>query len=139
MAKISSRSVAHKPKVAKRLIKMVKAIIKNSYSPYSKLPVSAGIYCGSGKIYTGVNIENSSFSLTICAERVALYKALSEGENDFRLLLVYAPDVDYIVPCGACLQVLGEFAPDLIIASMNKNEKFKFYPLKTLLSKQFRL
>lgn len=121
------------------MIKKVKEIIKYSYSPYSKIQVGALIYCRGGKIYTGVNIENSSYSLTICAERVALFKAISEGATDFSILLIYSPQYDFILPCGACLQVLTEFAPELIIATMNKNEEFKFFPLKTLLRKPFRI
>ncbi len=126
-------------KLAKRLIKVVKGITKNAYAPYSKIQVGAGFYTQNGKIYTGVNIENSSYSLTICAERVALFKAISEGEKDIRLLLLYSPQIDFILPCGACLQVLNEFNPEMIIATMNKNEEFKFFPLKVLLTNPFRL
>jgi cytidine deaminase len=90
-------------------------------------------------MFTGVNIENSSYSLTICAERVALFKAVSEGVSNFSLLLLYSPQYDFIIPCGACLQTLSEFAPELIIATMNKNEEFKFIPLQTLLTKPFKI
>lgn len=75
----------------------------------------------------------------MCAERTALFKAVSEGVRDFRLLLVYSPQVNFITPCGACLQVLSEFAPDLVIASMNKREEFRFYPLNVLMPQPFRL
>jgi cytidine deaminase len=110
-----------------------------AYAPYSNIHVGAGLYCGGRRIYTGANVENSSYSLSMCAERVALFKAVSEGIRDFRLLLVYSPEVDFITPCGACLQVLSEFAPDVIIASMNKGEEFRFYPVSVLLSQPFRL
>ncbi|MEO0184719.1 MAG: cytidine deaminase [candidate division WOR-3 bacterium] len=126
-------------KVAKSLIKKVKEAVEYSYAPYSKIKVGAVLYCKDGKVYTGTNIENSSYSLTICAERVALYKALSEGTTDFSLLLVYSPQYDFITPCGACLQVLNEFAPELVIATMSKNEEFKFLPLRTLLKMPFKI
>jgi cytidine deaminase len=137
MVRTSSKSAAHKKNPSKRLIKMVKKAISLAYAPYSKVAVSAGLYCHNGKIYTGVNIENSSYSLTMCAERTALFKAISEGERNFRLLLLYSPQVDFIMPCGACLQVLNEFAPDIMIVTMGRDEKFKFYPIKTLLTHPF--
>lgn len=126
-------------KVSKLLIKKVKEAIKYAYAPYSKIKVGAVLYCKNGKVYTGTNIENSSFSLTICAERVALFKALSEGESEFQLLLLYSPQLDFITPCGACLQVLSEFVPDLIIAPMNRNDEFKFFSLRVLLKMPFKL
>jgi len=125
-------------KISKLLVKRVKKILNYAYAPYSKIQVGAGLICEGGKIYTGINIENSSYSLTVCAERVALFKALSEGERKFLLLLIYSPQIEFILPCGACLQVLSEFAPELIIATMNKNEEFRFYPLKSLIKKPFR-
>jgi cytidine deaminase len=137
MERISSMPVSHKKGISKRLISAVKRSVKLSYAPYSKIVVGAGVYCASGKIYLGVNIENSSYSLTMCAERVALFKAISEGEKKIRLLLVYSPQVNFIIPCGACLQVLNELAPHAMIATMNKKEEFKFYPLQTLLPKPF--
>ena len=130
-------TVSYKKALSTKLIKAVKSALKSCYAPYSKITVSAGIYCLGNKIYTGVNIENSSYSLTICAERVALFKAISDGEKNFLLLLLYSPQINFITPCGACLQVLQEFAPDLMIATMNKNDEFRFYPIKTLLTKPF--
>lgn len=131
--------VSRKKTVSTQLVKAVKRAIKFSYAPYSEILIGAGLYCASGKIYTGVNIENSSYSLTMCAERVALFKAISEGEKKIILLLLYSPQANFTTPCGACLQVLNEFAPEIMVATMNKNEEFKFHPLKTLLPKPFRL
>jgi cytidine deaminase len=128
-----------KKNVSKKLIKGVKKVIQYAYAPYSGVSVGAGIYCTNGNIYTGVNIENSSYSLSMCAERTALFKALSHGERGFLLLLVYSPQIEFITPCGACLQVLHEFAPDLVVVSMNNNDEFKFYPLKTLITEPFTL
>jgi len=132
-------AVLHKNKIAKKLIRAVKDAVRLSYAPYSRITVAAGFYCAQGRIYTGVNIENSSYSLTMCAERVALYKAVSEGEKNFMLLLLYSPQINFITPCGACLQVLREFAPNLVIATMNKNEEFKFYLQEALLTKPFKI
>lgn len=139
MVKTSSTVASRKKTLSKQLIKTVKRAVKFSYAPYSKISVSAGLYCASGKIYTGVNIENSSYSLAMCAERTALFKAVSEGEKKLQLLLLYSPQVDFIIPCGACLQVLNEFAPDIMVVTMSRNEEFKFYPLKTLITKPFKL
>jgi len=139
MAKISLMTASGKKGLSKTLIRTVKKVIKSSYAPYSHIAVGAALYCSNGKIYTGVNIENSSYSLTMCAERIALFKAVSEGEQKFRLLLLYSPQVDFITPCGACLQVLSEFAPDIMVATMNTNEEFKFYPIRTLITKPFRI
>lgn len=125
--------------ISKRLVNAVKRAQKMAYAPYSGICVGAGLYCGGRKIFSGANVENSSYSLSMCAERTALFKAVSEGIRDFRLLLVYSPQIDFVMPCGACLQVLSEFAPDLVIASMNKREEFRFYPISVLLSQPFRL
>jgi cytidine deaminase len=138
MVRISSKTVVNK-KISKELLRRVKKTLKNVYAPYSGISVSAALYCSSGNIYTGCNVENSSYSLSICAERVALFKAISEGEKDFLLLLIYSPDIDSIHPCGACLQVYSEFAPEILIATMNTKDEFRFYPIKTLLTEPFRL
>ncbi len=139
MAKISLMSASHKKVLSKTLIKTVKKIVKFSYAPYSNITVGAALYCVNGKIYTGVNIENCSYSLTMCAERIALFKAISEGEKKFRLLLLFSPQIDFITPCGACLQVLSEFAPDIMVVTMSKSEQFKFYPINTLIAKPFTM
>ncbi len=81
-----------------------------SYSPYSHFPVGAALLTENGKIFTGTNIENRSFGLTNCAERTAIFKAVSEGEKRFVAVAIAAPKADYPVgPCGACRQVLTEF------------------------------
>ncbi|KPJ74142.1 hypothetical protein AMJ52_01660 [candidate division TA06 bacterium DG_78] len=131
--------VSRKKNISKQLVNAVKKTVKAAYAPYSKIVVGAGVYCASGNIYTGVNIENSSYSLTMCAERVALFKAISEGEKKILLLLVYSPQVNFITPCGACLQVLNELAPHVMVVTMNKKEEFKFYSLQTLLPKPFKI
>ena len=85
---------------------------KMSYSPFSKFAVGAGVLAGSGKIYSGCNIENSSFGMTICAERCAIFKAISEGEKEILAVAIYSPNEDDCYPCGACRQVMYEFQGD---------------------------
>ena len=89
---------------------------QNSYSPYSLFHVGAALMTVSGEVYTGCNVENASYSMTICAERTAVFKAVSEGETEFRAIAVAGSRTeDYskpCIPCGACLQVLSEFCPD---------------------------
>ena len=138
MVKNSLKNASHK-KIAKELIRQAKRALQNAYAPYSKISVGAALYCSNGNIYTGCNIENASYSLTMCAERIALYKAISAGEKNFLLLLLYSPQVDFILPCGSCLQVLSEFAPEIVIATMNQKKEFRFHFLKKLLTKPFNL
>jgi len=138
MAKTSSTSV-HKRHISKQLIKTVKKAAAASHAPYSRINVGAVLYSAAGMMYAGTNIESCSFSLTMCAERVALFTALSAGVRNFQLLLVFSPQIAFIVPCGACLQVLSEFAPELLVVTMNERDEFKFLPIKTLLTKPFVL
>jgi len=86
-----------------------------AYAPYSKFVVGAAVKCKSGAVLVGANIENRSFGLTICAERVAMCSAVAGGEQDFVAIAVTADSDEPIVPCGACQQFLAEFNPDLII------------------------
>lgn len=84
---------------------------ENSYSPYSKFRVGAALLCSDGTVVTGVNVENRSFGLTICAERSAVTAAVSSGRRQYRALAISTPDADYpVCLCGACRQVLSEFA-----------------------------
>lgn len=94
----------------KKLFTEAEKAAENSYSPYSKFKVGAAILCRDGEIIRGSNIENRSFGLTNCAERSAIFTALSKGQTEFRALAIFTPDADYPVsPCGACRQVISEF------------------------------
>jgi len=93
------------------LIEVATKSLKKAYSPYSGLSVGCALKTSSGKIYDGVNIENSVFGLTMCAERVAVFKAVSEGNVDIEEIAVVASTGKPIYPCGACRQVLFEFNP----------------------------
>ncbi|HEM3518267.1 TPA: cytidine deaminase [Streptococcus suis] len=93
-------------------IDLIELAVKNSqkaYVPYSKFPVSAVLVAKTGEIFTGVNIENASFGLTNCAERTAIFKAISEGVKDFSEIIIYGETEKPISPCGACRQVMAEF------------------------------
>ena len=91
------------------LIDLVVETTKNAYVPYSHFPVGAVLVAKNGQVFTGVNIENASFGLTNCAERTAIFKAVSEGFLDFEELIVYGETEKPISPCGACRQVMAEF------------------------------
>ena len=96
----------------KLLMDKAKEASKASYSPFSRFAVGAAVYMKSGKIYQGCNVENSSFGLTNCAERTAIFKAVSEGDKEILAVAIYSPNADSCYPCGACRQVLYEFQSD---------------------------
>jgi len=103
-----------------RLMDEAKGVLHNAYSPYSGIKVGAALLTSSGNIYTGVNVENASFGATICAERVALAKAVTEGESNFEAIAI-ASNTEEIVPCGICRQVLAEFNEDIKLILQAKN------------------
>lgn len=110
---------------------------EKSYSPYSHFRVGAALLTKSGKVYTGCNIENAGYSATNCAERTAIFKAVSEGERNFEALAIVGGRedeiADFCAPCGVCRQVIAEFcSKDFKIILGNKN-KFEVYTLDTLL------
>lgn len=95
------------------LIEMALKAREQAYVPYSHYPVGAALLTKSGTVYTGCNIENAAYAETICAERVAVFKAVSEGETEFSAIAVVTRDAGS--PCGACRQVLNEFSPDMTV------------------------
>ena len=103
---------------------------------YSDFPVGAALITSDNTVFTGCNVESSSFSLTICAERVALVKALSEGFTSFKRIAIYAKNADYCPPCGACRQLLFDYAPDLEII-LTDGVKYKSYRLRDILPEAF--
>ncbi len=105
----------------KNLMDKAKDASQKSYSPFSRFAVGAAVMCTSGKIYSGCNIENSSFGLTICAERCAIFKAISEGEREILAVAIYSPNSDSCYPCGACRQVMFEFQGDEEISVVTEN------------------
>src|SRR6266705_5579178 len=101
------------------LIRAASAVRKQAYAPYSRFAVGAAVQCKSGAVFIGSNIENISYGLTICAERIAIGSAVAAGEREFVAIAVVADTIEPIVPCGACRQFLAEFSADLIIVSAN--------------------
>ncbi len=107
---------------------------KNAYAPYSKVQVGAALLTKSGKVYTGVNVENASFGATNCAERTAVFKAVSEGEKEYVAIAVASNLEQIITPCGICRQVLIEFNPEMDVIlgdkdNMNIYKLFEILPL----------
>lgn len=111
---------------------------ENAYAPFSNFKVGSALLTESGKVYTGVNIENSSYGGTICAERVAFVKAVSEGERDF-VSLAIASSGGEAMPCGICRQFMYEFCPELNVITGKDKESLREHSLNELLPEGFRL
>ena len=110
-----------------------------SYSPFSKFAVGAALLTKSGRVILGCNVENSSFGLSCCAERTAVFKAVSEGDREFLAVAVTAGDGHGAAPCGACRQVLHEFAPDMWVYYRDARARIVRRRLTALLLDGFRL
>ena len=109
------------------------AMLDRAYIPYSHFPVGAALECSDGTVFTGCNIENAAYGLTICAERTAIFKAISEGHRDFKRIVIAGKSEDYCVPCGSCRQVMQEFAPQMEVICLNGKGEAKHFVLKELL------
>ena len=118
------------------LVSLAREALKNSYSPYSNYAVGAALLCENGKVYCGCNIENASYGLTNCGERTAIYKAVSEGIKDFKTIAI-ASNGTPPYPCGACRQVLNEFAPHLRLLITLDDSTYTETTLQTLLPHGF--
>ncbi len=108
-----------------------------AYAPYSSFPVGAALLGAGGRVFRGCNVENASYSLTLCAERVAVVRAVAEGERVFSALAVFSPRSSPLFPCGACLQVLAEFSPALEVVVEEAGEA-RVFPLSFLFPRPFR-
>ncbi|MCX7610904.1 MAG: cytidine deaminase [Ignavibacterium sp.] len=106
---------------------------KNAHAPYSNFRVGAALLTNNNQIFTGCNVEISSFGLTICAERNAVFKAYSEGERKFKAIAVAADTEDYISPCGACRQVISDLCGDIDVILINKDNDYKVIKASELL------
>jgi cytidine deaminase len=104
---------------------------KNSYAPYSRFRVGAALLTADGEVITGCNVENASYGLSNCAERTAIFKAVSNGKRDFKAIAVVSNKLNPVYPCGACRQVLREFNPNIRIVLEGKRGR----PITTLLNK----
>ncbi len=110
---------------------------QNAFAPYSKFQVGAALEDAEGRIHTGCNVENATYGLTICAERVAVFKAISEGVRKFRRIAVAADTEKLTPPCGPCRQILWEFCGDIEVILVNPRGKTETYQLKDLFPKPF--
>lgn len=127
------------PRQARRLLNVAQQARRHAYAPYSKFRVGAALLTATGKVFTGVNVENASYGLTICAERVALGNAVAAGHRRFTALAVVAP-APAGTPCGACRQVLAEFGDCIVIAADARNTRHvQTYQLRELLPRAFGL
>lgn len=108
-----------------------------AYAPYSKFRVGAALLTAGGQIYTGANVENASLGLTVCAERIAVFKAIMAGERQFQSIALTSSGAGYIYPCGACLQVLAEFSATIKIFTANEKNEIREYYLSDMLPQVF--
>ncbi len=122
------------------MLQLAEDASKNAYVPYSKFPVGACVLAESGNVYLGCNFENSSFGLTICAERNAVGSAIAAGEKKLKAVAIFSPNMLNCTPCGACRQVLNEFqCPDGIDVITKVDNGVKVVKLSQLLPESFSL
>lgn len=122
----------------KKLYNIADDVKKNAYAPFSNFSVGAALLTESGKVYTGVNVENSSYGGAICAERTAFVKAVSEGERKFKAIAV-ASSGGEALPCGICRQFMYEFEPELDVITGVNEDNLRVQKLNELLPEGFRL
>ncbi|MBQ3835399.1 MAG: cytidine deaminase [Elusimicrobia bacterium] len=128
----------NKKEIYKQLLEFAKETAKNSYSPYSKFKVGAAVLCEDNKVFCGTNVENASYGLTMCAERAAVFTAISNGCKKIKAVAIYNKNGNFS-PCGACRQVIAEFAKDADIIYNTKNNKIKIIKITKLLPDAFNL
>jgi cytidine deaminase len=123
--------------VRQRLVAAAREAMARSHSPYSHFRVGAALLGADGRVFTGTNVENASYGLSICAERTAVFKAVSEGCRDFVAAAVVTDTDRPTPPCGACRQVLQEFAPGLVIHLAGRGGDVETFRLSELLPRPF--
>jgi cytidine deaminase len=119
------------------LISAAKAARENAHAAYSNFRVGAGLRASSGRIFGGCNVENATYGLTVCAERVAIFKAISEGERGFDAIAVVTDTDALTPPCGACRQLIWEFCGNVPVILANLKGKVEIIPMKELFPKPF--
>jgi len=120
----------------KELLSLAKEAWKNAYCPYSRFAVGAALECDDGTVYTGCNVENAALGSTICAERTACVKAVSEGHRSFRRIAIYGEGEGFCYPCGSCRQFLSEFSPEMEVLCA-KADRYVSYKLSQLMPYTF--
>lgn len=124
------------------LLNMAREAAQNAYVPYSHFPVGAALECADGSVFTGCNVENGALGSTICAERTAIVKAVSEGRRKFVRIAIYGEGENYCMPCGACRQVMSEFVGpngDMEILCTRSGGRYVSYRLSQLMPHPFQL
>jgi len=119
------------------LIAAARAAREHAHAPFSSFRVGAAVRAKSGRVFTGCNVENATYGLTLCAERVAIFKAVSEGERGFNAIAVAADTETLTPPCGACRQIIWEFCGDAEVILANLKGKVEIYRMSQLLPKPF--
>ncbi len=123
--------------VQRKLVDAAKKARKKAVATFSKFKVGAALETARGRVYLGCNIENASYGLTVCAERVAIFKALSEGERRFKRIAVVADTDRLTAPCGACRQIIWEFCGNCEVIMANLKGKVAVHRMKELLPEAF--
>jgi len=113
------------------------SMLGKAYCPYSHFPVGAALECEDGTVFTGCNVENAAYPAGICAERNAIFHAVSEGHTRFRRIVIAGKSKDFCVPCGMCRQVMREFSTDLEIICLNNTGEEQTFTLEELLPRGF--
>ena len=119
------------------LISAAKQARENAHAPYSNFRVGAALRAKSGRIFGGCNVENATYGLTLCAERVAIFKAISEGERGFEAIAVVTDSETLTPPCGACRQLIWEFCGDVAVILANLKGESEVLPMRELFPKPF--
>lgn len=120
-----------------KLVAAARAARENAHAPFSNFRVGAALHATSGRVYTGCNVENATYGLTVCAERVAIFKAISEGERGFDAIAVIADTEMLTPPCGACRQLIWEFCGDVPVVLANLAGKTEVQQMSKLLPRPF--
>jgi cytidine deaminase, homotetrameric len=123
----------------RELLNMAREAAQNAYVPYSHFPVGAALECADGSVFTGCNVENAALGSTICAERTAIVKAVSEGRTKFVRIAIFGEGENYCMPCGACRQVMAEFADDMEVLCTRSGGRYVSYRLSQLMPHKFEL
>ena len=126
----------NKKQAYQQLLEYAKQASVNSYSPYSKFKVGAAVLCEDNKVFCGTNIENASYRLSICAERTAIFTAISNGYKNIKAIAIYSKKGN-VTPCGACRQVILEFSKTADIVYNTDKDKFKIVKISSLLPNSF--
>ena len=124
-------------KQIEELIESATQVREMAYAPFSKFRVGAAVRTKNGKIYTGCNVESASYGLTVCAERIAIWKAVSEGEREFVRVSVVADTEELTPPCGVCRQIIWEFCGDIPVTFANLKDKVETVQMSELLPRAF--